>query len=36
MVLPVEKNTYETKTQAIAREVLLATQEKGNLLSALR
>ncbi|MDJ0796253.1 MAG: L-glutamate gamma-semialdehyde dehydrogenase [Calothrix sp. MO_167.B12] len=36
MILPIEKNTYETKTQEIAREILSATQETGNLLSALR
>ncbi|MDJ0736952.1 MAG: L-glutamate gamma-semialdehyde dehydrogenase [Nostocaceae cyanobacterium] len=36
MVLPIEKNIYETKTQEIAREILLATREGGNLFSALR
>jgi len=36
VILPIEKNTYETKTQEIAREILSATQETGNIFSALR
>ncbi|WP_088240093.1 L-glutamate gamma-semialdehyde dehydrogenase [Calothrix rhizosoleniae] len=36
MILPIEKNTYETRTQEIAREILSATQDTGNLFSVLR
>jgi len=33
---PNTRNPYETKTQAIARELLAATQKKGNLFAAMR
>jgi hypothetical protein len=36
MVLQVENNTYEAKTQEIAKQVLAATQENRSFLAALR